>query len=267
LDDRQQLAVLRKLYCQKRFGELKRLLRLQKLKLGGEFGKLLLEVAILRDDEELAYKSMQNAVIADSTLGLILAVKHARTEMIDYFLAYGAETYVDMSVLPYERKTSLQIACERGDIGLIHLLLEYDEPKRTWLHVAAYYECFDLIQNMSKCKQFENVKNTLDKYGRSPLFFAVVSANFPLVKFLASTGCSLKFVDEEGCNLLHIAATRRMTPIQREDSYKEMIPWLIEQGCDISAHNSHGETPFEYGAKLEAPLWALSLLVRYPNPP
>jgi hypothetical protein len=39
-----------------------------------------------------------------------------------------------------------------GDISLIHLLLEYNEPKQTWLHVAAYYEYFDLIQNMLKGK-------------------------------------------------------------------------------------------------------------------
>lgn len=98
LNNQQKCSVLTKLYKQRdtRLGTLKSLLRQMKEPLEGTFRRLLLEEAIRRNDEDLTLLSLLHAGSEkDLAAGLILAVKHQQSDMIEYFLAQEAQIDAD----------------------------------------------------------------------------------------------------------------------------------------------------------------------------
>ena len=261
LNSQQKLVVLTKLYKQRdtRLGTLKTLLRQMKEPLEGKARRLLLEEAIRRNDEDLTLLSLLHAGSEeDLAAGLILAVKHQRSDMIEYFLAQEAE--IDADWVSGEPRSSLHIACDRGDIRLINLLLRYDDFERTILHVAANFGCYNIVESLQKSQEFERLKEMKNKYGRSPIHYAIIAADLQMVRLLACLGCSIHIQDEEGYNLLHFAVTRRMETSQREEAYKDLIKWLIAEGCDCTTVNKDGDTPFECAKNQDSPKWAVDIL-------
>lgn len=263
LDSQQQLSVLRKLYFMQvdaHLEKFKSLLRLRKEPLEIKPKRLLLEEAICRKDEDLASLSIfHRKDEEDLAAGLILSVKHQQSSMIEFFLALGAG--VDVDWVDGEPISSLRIACDRGDIRLINLLLEYDHLfGRTILHVAASFGCYDIVDHLQQSQRFEILKEVKDKFGRLPMHYAVFAANLRMVRLLSSLGCSINIRDEEGYNLMHIVVTRRMAQTQREEAYKSLLEWLMAEGCDPNALNNDGETPLECAKNQVAPQWAVDIL-------
>jgi hypothetical protein len=246
LNSQQQLAVLRKLYKRRddRLETLKSLLRLMKEPLEAKFRRLLLDEAIRRNDEVLTLLSLLHAGSQeDLAAGLILAVKHRQSNIIEYFLAQKAE--IDVDWVSGEPRSSLRIACDRGDVRVINRLLSCDYFERTILHVAAYLGCYDIVENLQESQELERLREMTSRFGRLPIQYAVFAADVQMVQLLASLGCSIHVRDEKGYNLLHIAVTRPMETTQREGAYQALIKWLIAEGCDHTALNNDGESPLE----------------------
>jgi len=74
--------------------------------------------------------------------------------------------------------------------------------------------------------------------GDTPLFWAVITNNLELAKFLLSKGANVNFVQAKYlATPLHIAARR---------GHSEMCSLLLEKGADVDAREKHGKTPGEY---------------------
>lgn len=80
-----------------------------------------------------------------------------------------------------------------------------------------------------------------------------------MVKLLQQYDCSIHVRDRAGSNLLHIAVTRMMTP-ERENSFKDIIEWLLNNGCDPLTRDNAELTPNDRGKEEDAPSWALESL-------
>jgi hypothetical protein len=224
-----------------------------------KFKRLLLEEAIRRNDEDLTLLSLLHpGSQSDLAAGLILAVKHRQSDMIEYFLAQKAE--IDANWVSGEPSSSLRIACDRGDIRVISLLLRYDYYERTTLHVAAYFGCYDIVENLQESQELERLREVTSRRGRLPIQYAVLAADLQMVQLLASLGCSIHVRDEKGYNLLHIAVTSPMETTQREGAYQALIKWLIAEGCDHTALNNGGKTPLECAKSQNSPQWAVDIL-------
>lgn len=116
------------------------------------------------------------------------------------------------------------------------------------------------VESLQKSQEFERLKEVQDKYGRLPIHYAVIAADLQMVQLLACLGCSIHIQDEEGYNLLHFAVTRRMETSQREEAYKDLIKWLIAEGCDCTTVNKNGESPLECARNEDSPQWAIDIL-------
>lgn len=272
LNLQQKLTLLRKLFWRRPkhvspqlddfLKTLKTLLRLMKEPLGVEFRRDLLEEAIRQNDGELASLSLLHAKDEkDLALGLILAVKKQQSDMIKYFLAQGAQ--VDIDWVSGEPQSSLQIACDSGDMRVINLLLRYDHFNRTILHVAAYYGCYQIVKDLQKNQELERLREVKCRRGQSPIQYAVFAADVQMVQLLASLGCSIHVRGEEGYNLLHIVVTRSMETPEREEAFQALIKWLIAEGCDHTALNDYGQTPLECAESHDSPQWAVAILQKH----
>jgi Ankyrin repeat len=263
LGSKQQLATLKDLHALKDLETLKCLLRLTKsncdprFDLGQAFSELLLDESVRRNDEELACLSISRGMDVNSTVGLVCAVKYQQNDMIDHFLAHGAEVDLD----GYKgHPSSLRIACERQDTRLISVLLRYDDAKSTELHAAVSYRCYDFVTHLQNQQKLQAMKDTKDRYGCLPIFVAIYRADFEMLKMLKQYGCSLHVRGDEGFSLLHIAVTRCMRDPEREKSLKDIIEWLLDNGCDPLARDNKGFTPYDHAKREDAPSWALRTL-------
>jgi ankyrin repeat protein len=259
LEPERQLSILKDLYTlkEKDLFTLKCLLRLAKIKLDLEFTKLLLDEAVLHNDEGLACLSIAKGRGVDYTTGLVLAVKYEKYDMIDHFLARGADVALDDYM---GQPSSLRTACDRQDTQLIKMLLSYGESHWTELHAAVSYGCYDMVTNLQGCQKLQSMKDMEDIYGRLPIHFAIYSANFEMLKLLKQYGCDIHVRDRDGYTLLHIAVTRCMTPPEREKSLQDITEWLLKNGCDPLARDHAGFTPYDRCKEIDAPSWALETL-------
>ncbi|KAJ5522985.1 hypothetical protein N7494_013171 [Penicillium frequentans] len=262
--NQQQLFLLSTLYYLHKLHDdssqtLKSLLRIRKQPLEGSVKWLLLLEAIRQNDEELSHLCLLDCDSQhDFAAGLIFAVKQGKSKMIEYFLAKEAEVNLDW--VRGEPRSSLQIACDNGDIPLIDLLLKYDPWRRTILHVAARFGSYHIVESLQTSQEIARLQEARDKSGSLPIHYAVYQADVQMVQLLASLGCPNDIRDMDGYNLLHIAVTRDMQTAQREEAYKDLVKWLIAENYDQSALNNDGETPLQCAIEQGAPQWALDIL-------
>ncbi|OKO97590.1 hypothetical protein PENSUB_10006 [Penicillium subrubescens] len=259
LDDEQQQSVLEKLCRQAETDsamvKLKQLLQFYRTEIDdGRFMRQLLERATTRNDTDLAYHCFLMDRHYVRTLGLILAVKDNRLGMIEYWLAQGAD--IDMSVSE-EAHTALQIACCSGKISIVDLLLTFDKFQSTTLQAAVEYQCYTMVETLRGNGDFEEMKKCTDFFGRLPIQVAIDNADLKMVQLLASP---IHVKDREGRNLLHIAVKCSVEAGEREEALENITKWLIDNGCDRTARNNGGHTPYEYARRLRAPSWVFDLL-------
>ena len=267
LDRRQRCSVLRKLYEQRhtRLGKLKSLLRLsgESLEREHKFRGMLLEEAIRRNDEDLAFLSLSRGKDQDElAVGLRYSVKLQQYSMVEFFLALGAP--VDVRGDSEEPRSSLQIACDHADVQLTDLLLRYDHVyRRTILHAAASFGSYDLVDKLHKSQRVEILKGVKSSNGHLPMHSAVFAADHRMVQLLSSIGCSIHTTESHGLNLLHIVVYFWTISAQHEEAYRSILKWLIAEGCDHTARNMYGETPLECAkSQFPPPQWAIDDLQR-----
>jgi len=81
--------------------------------------------------------------------------------------------------------------------------------------------------------------NYKDKFGSTPLFYAVTNSNFAIIEFLLENGADINMSYNKGENLLHIATTYH----GRHYFSTDIIELLIRKGIKIDHPNIHGNTP------------------------
>jgi len=89
----------------------------------------------------------------------------------------------------------------------------------------------DIQLVLEECKM---CLNSTDKYGNSPLYYAVKQGNFELVNAMLFKGVKVNFQNENGNTALHIAMSKNMRGI---------CGILLAHGADFRIVNTKGETP------------------------
>ena len=142
--------------------------------------------------------------------------------------------------------TPLMIACEKGNIDTINVLLNAgadtniaDCEGATCIHYAVYADCStDVLQEIichSACV------NATNKYNQTALILGYVNGNHDAINVLLKAGAYPNIADNDGDTCLHVAVT--------EDCSKEVLQALINRGADVNATNKTNATPLMIACK------------------
>ncbi|CAL1526233.1 unnamed protein product [Lymnaea stagnalis] len=144
----------------------------------------------------------------------------------------------DPSPLDKEKRTPLHLACVRGHVYVVQLLLEWkakpnigDSQARTPLMRAV--ECQQ--EGCVKLLLGEHVDiDTVDLQGLTPLHLAVESGNTTIIKDLIKAGASLNIKDKEGLAPLHLAVGTKQF---------EVCELLLKEKADVNLKDNNLRTP------------------------
>ncbi|KAK6075225.1 Ankyrin repeat domain-containing protein 50-like protein 3 [Seiridium cupressi] len=214
----------------------------------------------------------------------------------------------DEGGLPTSPTTALMVASPLGLKVVVDLLLSEERPdlhsKDNWHQPTAFgWACrngrkdvvesfFLYIANFSESPDVndtlkDNILETRDGYGRTPLNHATSRNHLAVVRLLLSQGASPNSRDKSAHNVLHNAirqgaknmvrtlsestarledrTDRGLTALLLAASFdraKRMIPILLEKGADVTASGSDGETALYHIASQKWPA-GIELLLRY----
>jgi ankyrin repeat protein len=105
-----------------------------------------------------------------------------------------------------------------------------------WIHFLANFGMVGILRRL-----LDNLRIDIDKSdvrGRTPLYFATICGNCPMVEFLLQKGAQASFGrDETGYTCLHLVTSFRRIDIPR------MVQGLVKAGADIDASDKRGATP------------------------
>lgn len=135
-------------------------------------------------------------------------------------------------------------AAKEGNLKTVHeLLLNAADPnykgndsRATALHRAVLKGHLDVVQILVDSANLE----TRDKYGRTPLFYAVHGGHLEILKYLLEKGANSKERTKAGTTLLILAAILGHT---------EIIKFLVENGFSDIQEEKYGVTALFYAAK------------------
>eukprot|EP00478_Filoreta_tenera_P003608 GABV01003826.1.p1 GENE.GABV01003826.1~~GABV01003826.1.p1 ORF type:complete len:167 (-),score=67.54 GABV01003826.1:26-457(-) len=112
-----------------------------------------------------------------------------------------------MAVTSPERNSAMSLACERGDLETVKILLKHGDPKQV------------LIKNRVKCL---------------PIHLAAMNGHFEIVKFLVQNGSPVHVCDSSDNFVTHYAAAYGFT---------DVLKLLITAGASIDVTNIWKLTP------------------------
>jgi hypothetical protein len=176
----------------------------------------------------------------DESTALHYAAEHGQEEVVALLLASGAEAHV----MNKQRNTPFMLACMRGRIGVVRLLVnhtggqgmeEKNSEGTTALHMAALLGHEGLVTYLLS----EGAQATSrDEDESTPLLRACGRGHMGVVRVLVQhTGPqAVQETDEKGKTALHYAA---------EAARLEVVTFLLFAGADPTIVDEDGRTPVE----------------------
>ncbi|WP_264682379.1 MULTISPECIES: ankyrin repeat domain-containing protein [unclassified Wolbachia] len=183
------------------------------------------------------------------------AVAYSHFELSRFLLAQGAT----IEAKNKDDKTSLDLARERNNTGMVHLLAQAKLDKD--LIAAAARGSLQTVKNL--VEQGANIE-AKNKDNKTPLDLArernnmemvnflaqakldkdlrvaVIRGNLQTVKNLIEQGANIETKDKEEWKLLHYAAVR---------NHIMVVKFLVEQGANIETKDEKGRTPLHRAAE------------------
>lgn len=100
--------------------------------------------------------------------------------------------------------------------------------KMSPLHEALWFdnndEAQEIIEEAKEEKELKGLLRTYDRDGRSPLFYAIIRRNIPMVKLLIEEGSPIEYIDGSGVNALMYACFY---------GFKEAVDMLLAAGAKV----------------------------------
>lgn len=185
---------------------------------------------------------LYNACHKDAQLIAVLLVNHgAYVNMVNK----KGETPLLAACRCYSSDLPMYLVKHGADVTVV-------DPKdsQTLLHKAARrnWEDFTLL-----LLQHHLAIDAFDKYGKTPLSYAVSNKNVRLVSVLLSYGASTLYADNTGDTVLHSAVANNDLTTAR---------MLLQAGSQVDRQNKKGETPLHIAYDKRS-LEMLKLLARY----
>lgn len=116
-------------------------------------------------------------------------------------------------------------------------LLATDSYGLNAMHIAVYFAQNEIVQMLAVQNQLINSKN---KIGRTPLMIAGEMGYMHICETLMQAGSDLFAIDNEGCNIMHVAANNGKI---------EVLQMFVTQQKLINSRNKKGETPLMLAAE------------------
>ena len=177
---------------------------------------------------------------ADALTPLNLACERGQAGIVDLLLKQGADPYIGDN----ENSMPLHLAAVSGSIESIDLLLDFgvdidlqDENDMTPLLFALSRGHRDAAAYLLQKGADPDLRSIT---GWSAIHLAIVTRSNEIAKQLLEDGAEVNVSLETGATPLHSAASF---------GNLEMVKLLVEHGADIDAENNNGEKPF---------MWALN---------
>jgi len=183
----------------------------------------------LKDLEEV-----KESIHAAARIGLIEAVKQ--------HLAAGADVNAKGNI----GETPLDWAIRGKHTEIADLLRKHGGKSgaEDSIQVAASVGNIQAVKQHLAAGADVNAKD--DKFGITPLHFAVIFGHKEIVELLIVNGADMNAKDSDvGWTPLHYAAF---------NGHKEIAELLIAKGADVNAKDKHGETPLDYANGVVATL-------------
>ena len=164
------------------------------------------------------------------------AAKYGRLPEVQYYLDSG----VDVNTPHDGRETALHLACYRGRLEVVELLLQRNaqvnvqdlEFGSTPLHLASSNGHFEIVQLLLKEGNADG--NVVDKHGRTPLHVACARKEDKVVQVLLQYTVEVNGRDDAKETPLHIACAQGTEGIVKQ---------LLQASSDVNAANGRYETP------------------------
>lgn len=179
----------------------------------------------------------------DNFIPLVHAIIHGHYECVAMLLARGAR------VDPYKENdhVPLNLACERGSIGIVELLLKHGckimadaeglYPQHLVARSGQKPELLLLLQSFGA-----DLDQTDKLYGWTPLFHAASEGNVPCLRTLLEVGARADIVDEKDLSAMYYAAweghlecMRLLSSIAKPVLQTPAQPGLLQPGLASSA--------------------------------
>ena len=157
------------------------------------------------------------------------------TEVVQAVISHGA----DVNVMNENNVTALMIACGRGNMHVINVLLNAganprisDADDHTWLHEAVRGGYSQVVLE-TMINHGADVNATI-KNNRTPVMIACENGNENVINVLLSAGADPNIADADGYTCLHDAVGKGCS--------KETLQVIVEHGADVNATNKYNET-------------------------
>lgn len=211
--------------------------------------KTPLSYAAIRGDIPLAELLLLNGAGVDfqdafEWTPLHFACYHGQVEMARFLMEHGADPHVEDDL----NRTTLMYACHGDKPELVRMLLDAGvNPLHEDIEMCDALLWVDegenaveiagmlVAEGLSHCSSFTWLFCT-------PLVRAVAMGNRSLAEFWLSQGAGLDETSMESDSLVAVACMCEQW---------DLIPWLLEIGCDVISGNNEWETPLTYTVKAE----------------
>lgn len=111
------------------------------------------------------------------------------------------------------------------------------------LHLAATYGQNDILEYLLKHAAFANTFDTLNEFGKAPIFMAVRHGHMCCLKTLQKHGVGIESTDIEKWSTVHEAVKYR---------HIDILNYLIDNGCSVNSSDDDGWTPLHVAARFGA---------------
>lgn len=235
------------------------------LHLAARAGHMAVVRWLLENGAKINARTKSQRPYPGSETALYLAVAHGRPDVAALLLSHGANPNLKSS----DGSTALAEAVQRGDLGLVTLLLDNGaqiNPKGEFspLHTAFCMKNLPIARYL--LSRGARADERVLPYRGSLLMAAAGGKWLPGVELMLELGCDVNQRDDEDGTALHAGvlgfASRTLTwektthgeRCVREEP-EEAIPVvrrLLEEGADQTVRDKHGFTPLDYAKKIRA---------------
>ncbi len=172
---------------------------------------------------------------------LLRAAEEGSPKMVRIILNRGADPNIRSGL---DKRTALLGAARAGSVECMRELLHQgagitatDYAGATTLMLASRSGNIDAVRLAARSASV----NQVDRYGRSPLVYAIEARSVATVKFLLGLGARTDQADSNAWTPLHVAGLMDATII---------ADLLIKSGAQIDSGNAAGETPLALAASV-----------------
>lgn len=186
-----------------------------------------------------------NDIDEKGDIALHIAARAGKNKVVSFLLDHHAR----INAKNLHGQTPLICAAKAGNACTISLLLKKkalpniaDDLGMTPLHHAAQLSTPKIIGLLLTAPATKEIIDTVDKYGKTPLIYAINRLHIPTITILLRSGANPNVKDVRGMTAMHYAAQTGNT---------ELAILLLKYSANINTEDNKKETPLSLALKAD----------------